>query len=215
MRRLRKAKIVATLGPSSSDKQTIRALCLMQAWTFSDSISATARMKIIAHATMSFAKSKAKSAARLPFWPTCKVRSCASASSPTAKSCWNRAPSSLSTATPQTATTKRVCLPHPELFDVITAGQNLLLDDGKLRLRVIDSDGFSIRTRSRYRRRAVGPQRRERPGRHSADSGAHRKRSSRFAFCTVARRGLDCTLVCAATGRFASKRAKLSPAAPV
>ncbi len=41
----------------------------------------------------------------------------------------------------------RVCLPHPELFAVITAGQSLLLDDGKLRLQVLDSDGHSIRTR--------------------------------------------------------------------
>ncbi|PUA17025.1 pyruvate kinase [Glaciimonas sp. PCH181] len=43
--------------------------------------------------------------------------------------------------------TQRVCLPHPELFAVITAGQSLLLDDGKLRLQVQDSDGQRIRTR--------------------------------------------------------------------
>lgn len=42
---------------------------------------------------------------------------------------------------------RRVCLPHPELFDVIGAGQSLLLDDGKLRLEVLDSDGHCIRTR--------------------------------------------------------------------
>ena len=38
---------------------------------------------------------------------------------------------------------------HPELFDVITVGQSLLLDDGKLRLEVLASDGSSIRTRVR------------------------------------------------------------------
>ncbi|MFZ6708419.1 pyruvate kinase [Undibacterium sp. TC9W] len=42
---------------------------------------------------------------------------------------------------------KRVCLPHPELFAVITAGQSLLLDDGKLRLQVLGSDVHCIRTR--------------------------------------------------------------------
>jgi pyruvate kinase len=31
----------------------------------------------------------------------------------------------------------RVCLPHPELFGVLEKGQRLLIDDGKLRLRVI------------------------------------------------------------------------------
>jgi pyruvate kinase len=36
----------------------------------------------------------------------------------------------------------RVCLPHPELFGILQKGQRLLIDDGKLRLRVISaSDG--------------------------------------------------------------------------
>ncbi|HYD80552.1 MAG TPA: pyruvate kinase [Paucimonas sp.] len=42
---------------------------------------------------------------------------------------------------------ERVCLPHPELFDVIAAGQALLLDDGKIKLEVIAADGRRIRTR--------------------------------------------------------------------
>ncbi|MFJ3047760.1 pyruvate kinase [Herbaspirillum chlorophenolicum] len=41
----------------------------------------------------------------------------------------------------------RVCLPHPELFEAIAAGQSLLLDDGKLRLQVEYSNGAIIRTR--------------------------------------------------------------------
>ncbi len=40
----------------------------------------------------------------------------------------------------------RVCLPHPELFEAVKAGQSLLLDDGKLRLKVLDSNGTQIRT---------------------------------------------------------------------
>ncbi len=38
----------------------------------------------------------------------------------------------------------RVCLPHPELFGVLTKGQRLLIDDGKLRLRVIRADADAI-----------------------------------------------------------------------
>ncbi len=38
----------------------------------------------------------------------------------------------------------RVCLPHPELFGVLEKGQRLLIDDGKLRLRVIEASGEKI-----------------------------------------------------------------------
>ena len=38
----------------------------------------------------------------------------------------------------------RVCLPHPELFGILEKGQRLLVDDGKLRLRVIRADENAI-----------------------------------------------------------------------
>lgn len=38
----------------------------------------------------------------------------------------------------------RVCLPHPELFGVLRKGQRLLIDDGKLRLRVIEANEDKI-----------------------------------------------------------------------
>ncbi len=38
----------------------------------------------------------------------------------------------------------RVCLPHPELFNVLHKGQRLLIDDGKLKLRVIEANEDSI-----------------------------------------------------------------------
>jgi pyruvate kinase len=38
----------------------------------------------------------------------------------------------------------RVCLPHSELFGVLEKGQRLLIDDGKLRLRVIRADAEAI-----------------------------------------------------------------------
>ena len=44
--------------------------------------------------------------------------------------------------TPGDAT--RVCLPHPELFGVLQKGQRLLIDDGKLRLRVVRADDREI-----------------------------------------------------------------------
>ena len=38
----------------------------------------------------------------------------------------------------------RVCLPHPELFGILQKGQRLLIDDGKLRLKVISASDTQI-----------------------------------------------------------------------
>jgi pyruvate kinase len=39
---------------------------------------------------------------------------------------------------------KRVQLPHPELFEAVRPGTNILIDDGKVRLAVLESDGDRI-----------------------------------------------------------------------
>ena len=38
----------------------------------------------------------------------------------------------------------RVCLPHPELFGIMERGQRLLINDGKIRLKVIEADAERI-----------------------------------------------------------------------
>jgi pyruvate kinase len=54
----------------------------------------------------------------------------------------------------------RVCLPHPELFGILRKGQRLLIDDGKLRLIVIEaSDDNPLLGRGR--RGDHGPQGRQ------------------------------------------------------
>jgi pyruvate kinase len=45
---------------------------------------------------------------------------------------------------PEPGDETRVCLPHPELFGILRKGQRLLIDDGKLRLKVITADADSI-----------------------------------------------------------------------
>ena len=46
---------------------------------------------------------------------------------------------------PAPGSTKRVCLPHPEVFAVLKPGLPLLIDDGKLRLEVERTgDGYAI-----------------------------------------------------------------------
>lgn len=39
---------------------------------------------------------------------------------------------------------KRVCLPHPEIFNSLKEGTEILIDDGKLRLKVMNNDGKKI-----------------------------------------------------------------------
>ena len=45
---------------------------------------------------------------------------------------------------PEPGDDSRVCLPHPELFGVLKKGQRLLIDDGKLRLKVIEASADAI-----------------------------------------------------------------------
>ena len=45
---------------------------------------------------------------------------------------------------PEPGDETRVCLPHPELFGILEKGQRLLIDDGKLRLRVIRASADEI-----------------------------------------------------------------------
>ncbi len=45
---------------------------------------------------------------------------------------------------PELGDETRVCLPHPELFGILQKGQRLLIDDGKLRLKVIEASQDAI-----------------------------------------------------------------------
>ena len=45
---------------------------------------------------------------------------------------------------PTPGTAERVCLPHPELFGILRNGQRLLIDDGKLKLRVVRAEADAI-----------------------------------------------------------------------
>ena len=57
------------------------------------------------------------------------------------------APASASTSTAAPATSERVSLPHPEIFQALAPGVQLLLDDGKVRLEVESCEPGQARTR--------------------------------------------------------------------
>ena len=146
MRRQRNAKIIATLGPASSDLATIRALFEAGADVFRFNFSHgshadhAARYAIVRQVERELARPIAVMADLQG--PKLRVGQIAGGKAMLAAGAeftLDRDP------TPGSA--QRVCLPHPELFDVIAVGQSLLLDDGKLRLQVQASDGRAIRTR--------------------------------------------------------------------
>jgi pyruvate kinase len=146
MRRQRNAKIVATLGPASSDLAAIRSL--FQAgvdvfrFNFSHGTHADhqARYEIVRQIEQEFGRPIAVLADLQG--PKLRVGQIAGG-----KVMLPAGAEFTLDRDPAPGSAQRVCLPHPELFDAIKVGQSLLLDDGKVRLQVLASDGTSIRTR--------------------------------------------------------------------
>jgi pyruvate kinase len=146
LRRLRQAKIVATLGPASSTYAEILALVEAGADVFRFNFSHgshqdhQARYDIVREIERVSGRPIAVLAdlqgPKLRVGQFGEGRVLLSAGERFTLDC-NPAP----------GCSQRVCLPHPELFSVIGAGQSLLLDDGKLRLEVLGNDGSSITTR--------------------------------------------------------------------
>ncbi|MGH8808893.1 MAG: pyruvate kinase [Noviherbaspirillum sp.] len=146
MRRQRKAKIVATLGPASSSKETIQALFEAGADVFRFNFSHgshedhRARYDIVREVERTVGRPIAILADLQG--PKLRVGQFAEGKVTLQQDAEFRLDRN-----PAPGNVERVCLPHPELFEVISAGQALLLDDGKLRLEVIASDGQCIRTK--------------------------------------------------------------------
>ncbi|KRB93091.1 pyruvate kinase [Noviherbaspirillum sp. Root189] len=145
MRRQRKAKIVATLGPATSSKEAIQALFEAGADVFRFNFSHgshddhRARYDIVREVE----RSVGRPIAILADLQGPKLRIGQFAEGKEVLKAGQEFTLDRNTAP---GDRKRVCLPHTELFDVIAAGQSLLIDDGKLRLEVIESDGYTIRT---------------------------------------------------------------------
>lgn len=145
MRRLRKAKIVATLGPTSSDPDTIQALFEAGADVFRFNFSHGSHEDHRARYDLVRAVERrvGRPIAILADLQGPKLRIGQFAEGRVMLTEGDEFMLDLD-ATPGNA--RRVCLPHPELFDVVTGGQALLLDDGKLRLEVLSNDSRRIRT---------------------------------------------------------------------
>src|SRR6056297_3325458 len=137
MRRLRKVKIVATLGPASSDYETIKALFEAGADVFRLNMSHGAhedigeRHKIIRQ----IEKETGRPIAILADLqgPKLRVGEFARGAEEIAEGQTFRLD-----LDPAPGDATRVCLPHEEIFAALEPGSTLLVNDGKIRLRVDD-----------------------------------------------------------------------------
>ena len=135
MRRLRNVKIVATLGPASSDHDTIRALFEAGADVFRLNMSHGTHADIAArHATIRRVEEEAGRPIAILAdlqGPKLRVGAFEGGSAELVPGASFRV--DLDDA-PGDA--RRVQLPHPEIFQALGPGSTLLVNDGKIRLRV-------------------------------------------------------------------------------
>lgn len=134
MRRLRKAKIVATLGPASSSLEAIRALFLAGADVFRFNFS---------HGTHESHQRNYDFVRQVEQEIGRPIAVLADLQGPKLRIGPMAEPSPLQEGTqfvldrsPEPGDSSRAYLPHPELFECAEAGKTLLIDDGKLQLRI-------------------------------------------------------------------------------
>ncbi len=137
MRRERNVKIVATLGPSSSDKEMIEALYEAGADVFRLNMSHGSHEEIAErHRIIREIESEAgRPIAILADLQGPKLR--VGVFSGDSEELIEGANFRLD-LDPTEGDASRVCLPHPEIFAALTPGATLLVNDGKIRLKVSD-----------------------------------------------------------------------------
>ena len=146
MRRLRQAKIVATLGPASSTREAIQALfeAGVDVFRFNFSHGTHQDHQARCNIVREIERKAGRPIAIMADLQGPKLRIGTFAAGKIALSAGQEFTLDRD---PKPGSAERVCLPHPELFEVIAAGQSLLLDDGKVKLTVLANDGRSIRAR--------------------------------------------------------------------
>jgi pyruvate kinase len=146
MRRLRRTKIVATLGPASSDKSVIASLFRAGADVFRINMSHTTheRMRELVAAIRAVEDEHERPIGILVDLQGPKLRVGTFATNPAVLTVGTTFALDVNPA-PGDAT--RVHLPHPEIFAAIEPGHRLLLDDGKVRLVATEVTADRILTR--------------------------------------------------------------------
>ncbi len=146
MRRLRRAKIVATLGPSSSDPKMMAKLFEAGVDVFRINMSHTShdKMRELVTSVRKVERDHGRPVGILLDLqgPKLRLGTFTGGSAMLAKGA-----TFVLDSDSAAGDAKRVWLPHPEIFAGVEAGHTLLLDDGKVRLSVMKADGKRIETR--------------------------------------------------------------------
>ena len=143
--RSRKVKILATLGPASSDAKMIRKLMLAGADAFRINMShgdQKQKAKLVS-AIRALEKEFGRPSTILFDLQGPKLRV---GQFEGGKVVVAKGKKFVLDSDDTAGNSERVHLPHPELFAAIKPGANLLIDDGKIRLNVIEADGKRIVT---------------------------------------------------------------------
>jgi pyruvate kinase len=146
MRRLRRTKIVATLGPASSDRSVIARLFEAGADVFRINMSHTSheKMRELVAAIRAVEADHGRPIGILVDLQGPKLRVGSFAAGPAMLA---KGETFTLDADPAPGDSRRVHLPHPEIFVAVKPGHALLLDDGKVRLVATEADSSRIVTR--------------------------------------------------------------------
>jgi len=141
--RSRKVKILATLGPASSDARMIRRLMIAGADAFRINMShgdQKTKMKLVNH-IRALEKEFHKPTTILFDLQGPKLRVGHFRGGQTIL---QKGARFILDREGKAGDSKRVQLPHAELFESIRPGTNILIDDGKIRLKVLEADADQI-----------------------------------------------------------------------
>jgi pyruvate kinase len=146
MRRRRRTKIVATLGPASSDRAAIAALFVAGADVFRINMSHTPhdRMRELVRIIRNIEQEYGRPIAALVDLQGPKLRIGAFKDEAIALVA---GANFVLDADPAPGDLDRVYLPHPEILTALKPGHTLLLDDGKIRLAVLEASSERAVTR--------------------------------------------------------------------
>jgi len=146
MRRLRRAKIVATLGPASSDAGTIQKLFVAGADVFRINMSHTSqdRMRELVQMIRGIERDSGRPIGILVDLQGPKLRLGTFAGG---QAMVANGDTFVLDSDPAAGDAKRAYLPHPEIFAAVEVGHTLLIDDGKVRLTVTEADPKRLVTR--------------------------------------------------------------------
>lgn len=144
--RTRKVKILATLGPASSDARMIRKLMLAGADAFRINMSHGDRRqksRLVAH-IRALEKEFGRPSTIVFDLQGPKLRV---GQFEGGEAMLEKGARFILDRDSKPGDSKRVELPHPELFEAVSSGARLLIDDGKVRLEVVEADRDRIVTK--------------------------------------------------------------------